>query len=145
MRLIISTPLDVIVDADDVRSLRAEDESGGFGVLPGHVPLLTVLRACVVRWRRESEGWAFCALRGGVLTVENGATIRIACRQGILGADLSTLEGGVHEHLAQESEKARAARVEHARMHVRAIRQIMLHISDGGDLASDVRLDEVFQ
>lgn len=147
LTLVISTPLDVILRADDVRSFRAEDESGGFGIQPGHTPMLTVLPACVARWRRAEGDWSFCALRGGVLAVERGAEIRIACRQGILGSDLSTLERGVRAHLEAEEEAARAARVEQARIHVRAIRQIMLHISDGGPdgggLDMDAALDGV--
>ena len=35
MRLTIATPASLLVDATDVRSLRAEDMSGAFGVLPG--------------------------------------------------------------------------------------------------------------
>lgn len=121
----------MIFKADDVRSFRAEDESGGFGIQPGHTPMLAVLPACVARWRRAGGDWSFCALRGGVLTVERGAEIRIACRQAVLGSDLSRLERGVQAHLEAEDNAARAARVEQAHMHVRAIRQIMLHISDG--------------
>ncbi len=48
-----STPAAILIDADDVRSLRAEDESGAFGVLPGHADLLTVLPPSVVRWTRD--------------------------------------------------------------------------------------------
>jgi F-type H+-transporting ATPase subunit epsilon len=145
LTLVISTPLDVIVSADDVRSFRAEDESGGFGILPGHVELLTVLNACVVRWRRATRDWSFCALRGGVLTVKRGAEIRIACRKGILGADLSKLESGVQAQFQAEAEAARAARVEQARLHARAIRQIMLHIADGGGPNAESALDGQFQ
>lgn len=149
LTLVISTPLDVIFRADDVRSFRAEDESGGFGIQPGHTPMLTVLPASVARWRRAGGDWSFCALRGGVLTVERGAEIRIACREGVLGSDLSTLELGVRAHLEAEDDAARAARVEQARMHVRAIRQIMRHISDGrpdgAGLDMDPALDRLMQ
>ncbi|WP_347311801.1 F0F1 ATP synthase subunit epsilon [Defluviimonas sp. SAOS-178_SWC] len=145
LTLVISTPLDVIFRADDVYSVRAEDESGGFGILPRHVPMLAVLPACVLRWRRKTGDWSFCALRGGVLKVEGGKEIRVACRQGVLGSDLSTLERGVQEHLEAEDEAARAARVEQARMHVRAIRQIMLHISDGGGMDMDAAIDGLMQ
>ena len=45
LQLIIATPAKLLIDVDDVRSLRAEDDSGAFGVLPGHADLLTVLAA----------------------------------------------------------------------------------------------------
>jgi F-type H+-transporting ATPase subunit epsilon len=50
LQVIIGTPAKLLVDVDGVRSLRAEDESGAFGVLPGHADLLTVLPPSVVRW-----------------------------------------------------------------------------------------------
>ena len=62
LHLTITTPATVLVDRDDVARVRAEDESGGFGILPGHADLLTVLPASVVRWR--SGDGATALLRG---------------------------------------------------------------------------------
>ena len=36
MRLLITTPTTVVVDDPDVVALRAEDDSGSFGILQGH-------------------------------------------------------------------------------------------------------------
>jgi hypothetical protein len=36
MRLLITTPVAVIVDEHNVMAIRAADESGGFGILTGH-------------------------------------------------------------------------------------------------------------
>jgi len=36
MKLTIATPISLVVDADSVVYLRAEDETGAFGILPGH-------------------------------------------------------------------------------------------------------------
>jgi F0F1-type ATP synthase epsilon subunit len=47
MRLTVSTPLAVVVDADDVAHLRAEDETGAFGIMPDHADFLTVLTISV--------------------------------------------------------------------------------------------------
>jgi F-type H+-transporting ATPase subunit epsilon len=41
MRLRIITPLSIIIDTNSVLSLRAEDGSGGFGIMPGHADFLT--------------------------------------------------------------------------------------------------------
>ena len=145
MTLTISSPLQIIQRAENVLSFRAQDESGGFGIMPGHVPLLTLLRACVVRWRHISGEWSFCALRGGILTVEDGRDIRIACRQGILGSDLAALESGAQSQLEAETEASRTARLQQARMHVQAIRKIILHMSDTGGPSPDLSLEGVFQ
>ena len=47
MRLIVTTPLAVIADASDITHLRAEDETGAFGILPGHADFLTALSVSV--------------------------------------------------------------------------------------------------
>ena len=78
LHLTITTPATVLVDRTDVRSVRAEDDSGGFGILPGHTDLLTVLPASVVRWRNGDGVTHYCALRGGVLTVSGGRRVAIA-------------------------------------------------------------------
>ena len=140
LTLIISTPLDVIFHADDIRSFRAADASGDFGIMPGHVPFLSVLDACVARWRSDAD-WTFCALRGGILTVEHGNEIRIACRKAILGRDLPQLQSDVRRKLEAEAEAARAARVQQTRLHARAIRQIMMHIAGGGGFDPEATLD----
>ena len=145
LTLTISTPLQIIKRAENVRSFRAHDESGSFGIMPGHVDLLSVLRACVVRWRETTADWSYCALRGGVLTVERGREIRIACRAAVLGTDLAALETSVEKHLEAEAEAARAARLQQTRMHAQAIRKIILHMSDYGGSASEVSFDGVFQ
>lgn len=141
LTLTITTPLTVILRADGLRSVRAADESGDFGIWPGHVPLLTVLHACVVRWRSGPGAWSYCALRGGVMTVERGSRIRIACRQGVLGGDLDALTAKVAREARIEQDAARAARIQQARMHTEAVRQIMRHISGTGGPAFDAAMD----
>lgn len=126
MKLSITTPFEVLVDTADVVSLRAEDASGSFGILPGHVDLLTALPVSVVRWRDRSNGMHYCALRGGVLTVrEKGSRIDIACRQGTLGDDLSKLSDEVTALQAEQADAERRARTNEMRMHARAVRQLI--------------------
>ncbi|MEZ5735147.1 MAG: hypothetical protein R3E09_04945 [Novosphingobium sp.] len=62
LHLTIATPTTLLVESEAVRSLRAMDESGSFGILPGHADLLTVLPASVVQWR-EDDTWRYCAVR----------------------------------------------------------------------------------
>ena len=80
----------VIADHDDVVSVRAEDASGSFGILPGHADLITVLTPSVVAGhQRRPAGW--CAVRRGVLSVHAGHEVAIATRQAQLGDDLAAL------------------------------------------------------
>ncbi|WP_071673987.1 F0F1 ATP synthase subunit epsilon [Nioella nitratireducens] len=125
LHLTISTPMEVVVDAPATTAVRAEDESGGFGILPGHTDFLTVLPASVLRWR-DGEGLRrFCAIRQGLLTVTDGARVAVACRQAILGQDLEALQTTIRDLRRQDAEAERQARVEQMRLHAQAVRQMM--------------------
>lgn len=130
LALTIATPMRVLVDTSAV-SVRAEDESGGFGVQPGHTDLLTVLPASVVRWQEPDGRRRFCALRSGMLTVSGGNRIAIACREGIVGDDLGALEAEVAKLRAEEEDADRRARVEETRLHASAVRQLMHYLRPG--------------
>jgi F-type H+-transporting ATPase subunit epsilon len=131
LHLTIATPASLLVDAGDVGSLRAEDLSGSFGVLPGHADLLTVLPPSVVRWTARGEAQRFCAISGGVLTVSGGDRVSIACRRGTVGEDLAALEAAVTAQRAAELDADRRARVEQTRLHARALRQLMRFLRPG--------------
>ena len=85
--LTITTPAVVLVDRDDVASVRAEDASGSFGILPSHADLLTMLTPSVVRWRTVAGHSGFCAVKGGVLTVSQGT----ACSKSPAAKESSTI------------------------------------------------------
>jgi len=128
LHLTVTTPMAVLVDTNDVHSLRAEDLSGGFGILPGHTDMLTVLPASVVRWRTGDRDEHYCAIRGGILAVAKGRTVSIACRKGVLGDNLGELEAMVRATEEEETDADRRARVEQTRLHARAVRQLMRYL-----------------
>lgn len=125
MRLLITDPTAVVADHEDVVSLRAEDESGGFGILTGHADLLTVLPVSVVSWRHVDGRAGYCAVRRGVLTVRDGSKISIATREARRGDDLATLEASVLAQFEADAEAERVGRVAAARLHTQAIRRII--------------------
>jgi F-type H+-transporting ATPase subunit epsilon len=125
LHLTITTPTTVLVDAAEVTSVRAEDDSGGFGILAGHANLLTVLSASVLRWRDPSGQELYCAQSGGVLTVADGSRVLVACRQGTCGDELSKLQDDVLSMRAATVESDRKSRVEQTRLHANAVRQLM--------------------
>lgn len=92
LHLTIATPACVLVDSQDIVALRAEDETGSFGILPGHTDFLTVLTPCVLRWHGADNVCHFCAVEEGVLRVSGGASVTIACRDGVLGDALDALK-----------------------------------------------------
>ena len=63
MRLSVTTPRGALVDTD-VEELTAPGELGEFGVLPGHVPLMSALKPGVL-WYKGKD-------RSGVIAVGQG-------------------------------------------------------------------------
>ncbi|MDR3529144.1 MAG: F0F1 ATP synthase subunit epsilon [Rhodopila sp.] len=125
MRLLITDPAAVIADHADVTSLRAEDESGSFGILSGHADLLTVLTVSVVAWRHADGKAGYCAVRRGVLSVRDGNQISIATREAQRGDDLDALEASVLVRFRADADAERAGRVAATRLHTEAIRRIV--------------------
>jgi F-type H+-transporting ATPase subunit epsilon len=128
MRLLITTPTGVVIDDGDVETVRAEDESGSFGILRGHADLLTALTVSVVSWRRVDGEERYCAVRRGVLTVADGNTVAIATREAAMGDDLNRLEADVLDRFRDAAEAERTARTESMRLHMRAIREIVKYL-----------------
>lgn len=131
LHLTITTPMELLVDEPSARTVRAEDESGGFGILPRHTDFLTALPASVVRWRGPDDTEHFCALRSGLMTVTDGGKVAIACREALLGDDLAALEAEVAKLRAEEADADRRARVEQMRLHASAVRQLVRYLRPG--------------
>ncbi len=131
MRLMIATPTEVVIDQADVRAVRAEDESGGFGILDGHDDLLTALTVSVVSWHGGDGRRRYCAVRRGVLSVTGGREVAVATREAIVGEDLDRLEQDVLAQFRQRAEAERAARTESLELQMKAIRQIVRYLRPG--------------
>jgi len=143
LHLTVTTPGQILVDSGDVAAVRAEDESGSFGILPGHADLLTALVPSVVRWRTADGSTHFCAVRGGVFTVSAGHNVAVACREGVLGDSLEDLEAKVRAVRAQQTEADRKARVEQVRMHALAVRQLLRYLRPSPATATPVKEEAV--
>lgn len=124
MKLSVATPLAIVVEADHVAHLRAEDDSGAFGILPGHADFLTALSLSVATWRDEAGHEHHVALRGGTLEVRDGDTIRIATREAVADDDLGRLEREVLASFRCHTEEEAKARLDAQRLYLAAIRQI---------------------
>jgi F-type H+-transporting ATPase subunit epsilon len=124
MRLTVTTPLAIVVEADGVVHLRAEDETGAFGILAGHADFLTALPASVVSWRDSIGAEHHIAVRGGMLEVRNGETIGVASPEAIASDDLHQLQTEVLAAYRRAAEEEKAARTDAQRLYLAAIRQI---------------------
>ena len=131
MRLQIATPLMVVLDADGVVSVRAEDETGAFGILPGHADFITALAISVVSWRDERGRRGEVAVRGGVLTVKDGDLVGIATRQAVGEETLKRLGDAVLARFREEAEAEASAHVAAGRMELAALRGLQQYLDAG--------------
>jgi F-type H+-transporting ATPase subunit epsilon len=128
MRLLITTPTAVVIDDPAVEAVRAEDESGSFGILSGHADFLTALTISLVSWRRADGARRYCAVRRGVLSVSEGSLVAIATREAIAGDDLDHLEHVVLAGFRDAVEAERAARTASLQLQMNAIRRIVRYL-----------------
>lgn len=131
MRLTVTTPLAIIVNAEDVTHLRAEDETGAFGILTGHADFLTALAVSVVSWRDGQGAEHHIAVHGGMLEVRGGKTIAIATREAVPGDDLHRLESEVLARFRRQLAEEQKARKDAQRLYLAAIRQIYHFLRPG--------------
>lgn len=138
MKLTVTTPERVVVEATDVAALRAEDASGSFGVLPAHADLLTVLVPTVISWRGTDGGAHYVAVRGGVLTVQGGDRIEVATRQAVAGDDYDALDAALIAVIGAAREEESQARTEAMGLEAAAVRHLehYLQAASGSRLPS---------
>ncbi len=124
MKLSVTTPLAIVVEADDIAHLRAEDDTGAFGILSGHADFLTALAVSVASWRDAEGAEHHVALRGGMLEVRGGNRIAIATPEAVVGDDLQRLEAEVLAGFRRRITEEQMARTDAQRLYLAAIRQI---------------------
>lgn len=124
MRLLVTTPTDVIADVDSVSHVRAEDATGAFGILPGHADFITKLTISVITWRSGSGGEHHIAVRGGVLVTRGGDVVEIATREATGEDSLGDLDTSILEYFRAAAAEEDQARSSSQRLHVATIRQI---------------------
>ena len=131
MKLTVTTPFAIAAEAGDVVSLRAEDKTGGFGILPGHADFVTVLTVSVLSWRDAQGDTHHMAVRGGMLEVRGGGTVSVATREAVCDDDLQRLETEVLARLRRETAEEQTAHADSQRLYLEAIRRIYRFLRPG--------------
>lgn len=131
MKLLVSTPVSIIVDAGDVHHVRAEDLTGAFGILPGHADFITVLTVSVITWHDLSGNEHHVAVRGGILTVRDGDLVQVATREAVGEDTLDELGQAVLHTFREEQQAEEKARISATRMQLATIRQLQRYLQSG--------------
>ena len=131
MKLTITAPLSIAVETDQVTALRAEDETGSFGILPGHADFVTALTVSVVTWHDAQGASHHAAVRGGMMEVRDGKAITVATREAVCDDDLEHLETEVLTRLKRDAVEEQAAHIDSQRLYLEAIRQIYRMLRPG--------------
>jgi len=92
-----------------VESFVGADESGSFGILADHEPLVTALSWGLCRYRTSDGAVEFVALPGGILSFSDGA-LRIATSQYLRAPDSAAILAKLDERMRIEQRERHAMR-----------------------------------
>ncbi len=128
MRLLITTPAEVVVDQADVVLVKADDYSGSFGLQPGHCEFMTALTVSVLTFRTTGGQVRHVAVRGGVLNMRGGVSCEIATREAVVGDDLAVLRAEVLRQMAEHADREAEARTQTMKLQLRVMRQLNAYL-----------------
>src|SRR5664279_764448 len=108
MHLTVTTPRGYLVQAE-VDEISAPGALGEFGVLPGHIPFMSVLKPGVLSYRGK-DGTKFLAVGDGILQiarVSDGDKVEVLTNRGENGKDIDR-EAAQRELTAADAELAKS-------------------------------------
>jgi len=128
MRLRVATPAGLVVDAVDVRHVRAEDATGTFGIQERHADFVTKLAISVLTWRDAKGLEHHVGVRGGVLRVYGGHTIEVATREAVPSDRLDELQQAVLGRLRDAAQQEAKARTRATQLHASVVRYLYRYV-----------------
>jgi len=88
---------------ENVVSFVGEDDSGSFGILPGHCRMMTLLSFGLARFRVINQDWEFLALPGA-LAYFVGGQLHVSTRRYLRGKDCDGITAALRQELLSEEE-----------------------------------------
>jgi len=86
---------------ENVVSFVGEDDSGSFGVLPGHARMMTVLATGLARFRTATGAWEYVAVPGAQLYCRDNE-LRLCTRRYLRDADYERIGAALRDQLLAE-------------------------------------------
>ena len=111
--------VDVVSAEENIYSGQASfvalpGESGELGILPGHTPLISRIRAGAVRIQNDGEEEQLVFVAGGILEVQPRA-VTVLADTAIRGKDLDEAKANEAKRLAEEALAKKSADIDYAR------------------------------
>jgi len=88
---------------EKVISFIGEDDSGSFGLLPGHARMMTLLRFGLARFRVLDEDWEYLALPGALAYFLDGE-LHLSTRHYLRGKDYDKISTALEQELLVEED-----------------------------------------
>ncbi|MHC4597529.1 MAG: hypothetical protein ACYS47_00840 [Planctomycetota bacterium] len=122
MKLTVDLPTRRMVEAEVVQ-VQAEDETGAFGIRPGHEPLVAALTMGWMRYRAADgrEGWL--AVDEGVL-VTDGETVEVYTHDALHADSAEEAERLLENELAQRHDREQDRRNAMLKMQLTAFKML---------------------
>ena len=92
---------------EGVTSFVAEDDSGGFGIKAGHLPIMTNLVFGLARFTTRSNRWQYLALPGAILYFRDNL-LTLNTRRFLVSDDYEQISQALTDTLAAEEEQLAA-------------------------------------
>ncbi len=94
---------------ENVASFVGQDETGSFGILPGHTRMMTLLTFGLARFHLAGQDWEYLALPGALAYfVDN--QLHLSTRRYLRGKESGRIANALREELAAEEEALRATK-----------------------------------
>lgn len=119
---------------ENVVSFVAEDDSGSFGILPGHARMITVLTTGLARFRAVDRPWEFVAVPGAVLYCRANE-LRICARRYLRDVDYERIGMELREQLLAEEQSLQQVRQRLRRLEEEMLKRLWMMRRRGEILA----------
>jgi F-type H+-transporting ATPase subunit epsilon len=109
---------------ENVTSFVGEDASGGFGILPGHARLMTVLEFGLARFRVGQGNWEFLALPGGLVYFTQDQLF-LNTRRYLRSGDYESIQIALQQQFAAEEGELRAMKESLQRLEQEMLKRLL--------------------
>lgn len=107
MKLAVRTPLELLVEVDDVERVAAETDDGAFAVAPRHMDFVTTVAPGILSYTVAGDEHTLAVDRG--ILVKCGSQVLVSVRDAVGSDSVEELERELREHLLVRDERERHA------------------------------------